>query len=836
MREVRYAIRVLLRSPGFAAVAILSLALGIGANTAIYTVSWVLFSEPLPVANPADLYAVANQLTIPRGGPGMWQINGTSYSDPATGRGYRANLTYPAYAAIRSAAAGSADVFGYSFIREANISVGGIATTGAGALVSGNYFHASGAAIVLGRPLTEDDDRPGASAAVISHRLWTSAFGAAAAALGKVIRVNGVPFTIVGVSGPGFLGMSRGGFFPPMDVSIPLHAQPAVAGDWGPPGSSLFTSDRVFWVHAMARIKKGTPLEPLDVKLGAVFAQSLRASANPSYRRATNVSVRLLSGGRGVDELSGAVKQPLQILAVVVGIVLLVACVNLANLMLARGAAQRKEMSIRLALGSGRWRLMRQVVIESALLSLVGGAVGLLIGTAGGSALLRILTASAGPIALAVAPDWRMLATTAAFATAAAIISSLLPAVRLLRADVGPGLKTATAAGIGAPRLAIGRLLMIAQIAASVPLVAGAVILLRSIGNLDRVNPGFDAARLVSFRIDPALNGYDRARVEQTYARILDRARAVPGVTSASMLSEPLLAGISSNTSVRRDDGSVMDLFFNRVSAGFFETLGVSIVAGRAIEPADGLNAPPVVVLNESGARELFRGGPALGRHFLLFGEDVQVVGIVRDTKYSSVRKAAPPTVFQPYAQATKFAPRAMYVIARTSVAPIAVLGSLRAAAEDADRDVPVSHLTTEQQQIDDTLGTEVALTRLLMLFGAFALFLACIGLHGVTAYSVARRTSEIGVRVALGAQRGDVLWLILRQVVVVTVAGLAIGIPVAVASGRAVAAYLFGVAPADPISLIAAALLMTIIAVFAGYVPARRAARLDPLQALRID
>lgn len=833
---VWYAIRVLRRSPGFAAVASLSLAIGIGANTAIYAVSWVLFSQPLRVTDPSSLVAIGTRLTTPRGMPGIWQISSSSYRDPANGRMYGMNVSYGAYTALRAAAADAADVFAFSFVREANLSIDGVALTSAAALVSGNYFRAAGAPITLGRPLTDEDDHPGASTAVISHRLWTSALAGDPSAIGKVIRVNGVPFTIVGVSGPGFLGMSRGGFFPPMDVSIPLHAQPAVTQDWGPPGSSLFTTDRVFWIHAMARVKPDAALATLQARLGTVFAQSLRASTVAAYSRATDVDLRLVPGGRGVDDLSRHAEQPLRILVIVVGVVLLVACVNLANLMLARGAAQRKEMSIRLALGSGRWRLARQVVLESAILSFAGGGLGLLIGTFGGRALLRMLTASAGPSGLGVATDWRMLATTGAIACAAALISALVPALRLCRADVGSGLKAAIGAGLGAPRLTVGRLLMIAQIAASVPLVAGAIIFLRTIGSLDRVDPGFRTDHLVSFLVEPSLNGYDPAKVEQINARVLRGVRAVPGVLSASMAADPLLGGVSSNSSFVRDDGSEVDLSFNRVGAGFFGTVGVPIVAGRDIRETDGPRAPAVAVVNESAARALFRTGPAVGRHFMLFDQSAEIVGIVRDTKASSVRQAALPMVFQPYAQATRFAPRGMYVIVRTSVAPAALLGVLRAAAADVDRDVPVSHLMTEQQQIDDTLGTERALTRLLVVFGGFALFLACIGLHGVTAYSVARRTSEIGLRVALGATRGNVLWLVLRQMVVVTVIGLAIGIPIALAGGHAIAALVYGVEPTDPVSLVCGALLMALVAGVAGYVPARSAARLDPLTALRVD
>jgi predicted permease len=837
MRDIRYALRVLRRSPGFAAIAVLSLALGIGANTAIFSVSWALFSEPLAIAHPERLFAVANQLRIPTGMGGTSQINGTSYRDPASGRSYRAPMPFPSYLAVRDAAAKDADVFAFTFVREANLSVDGWSTTGAGALVSGNYFRGAGASIALGRALTDDDDRPGVSTAVISHRFWTGAMGGDPAAIGKVIRLNGVPFTIVGVSGPGFVGMSRGGFFPPMDVAIPLHAQAAIAPEWSPSGQSLFTSDRVFWIHVMARVEPSTPIEPLQAKLATAFAQSLKASSHPPYRQATDVDVRLLPGGRGVDEFSRRAGQPVRILTAVVASVLLLACVNLANLMLARGVARQKEISIRLALGSGRLRLLRQAVVESLLLSVVGGALGVLIGIAGGRALLLMLTASQGPTSMTVGASWRLLALTGGAACAATVLFGLLPAVRLIRRDVAPSLKLSTAAGTGAPRLTAGRLLMVVQVAVSVPLVAGAAIFLQTIYNLDSVNLGFNPERLLSFRVDPALNGYDSERVARTYERILDRARAVPGVSSATLVQEALLSGWSSNTYVAREDGTKVDMYYNRVGPDYFSTLGIAIVSGRAIDTRDGAAAPRVVVINETAARALFGGAPALGRRLKPFDHELEVVGVARDTKYDSVRKDVVPTMFIPYRQPTPFSRGgAMHVVARTTVPPAALMGELRRVAADVDRDVPISRMKTQQAQIQETLGTEIAFTRLLIAFGAFALFLACIGLHGVTAYSVARRTSEIGVRIALGAQRGDVLWLVLRQVVTMTAAGLALGIPLAVAAGRAVGAMLFGVKPADPISLGAAALLMAVVAGIAGYLPARRAARLDPLVALRVE
>jgi len=351
------------------------------------------------------------------------------------------------------------------------------------------------------------------------------------------------------------------------------------------------------------------------------------------------------------------------------------------------------------------------------------------------------------------------------------------------------------------------------------------------------VNLGFNPDRLISFRVDPTLNGYGSERVAQTFERMLDRVREVPGVASATLAQEALLSGWSSNTTVTRDDGvKKIDLYYNRIGPDYFATFGIPLAAGRAIDRRDRAASPRVVVINETAARALFDGAPAIGRRLKPFDEELEVVGVARDTKYDSVRKAVVPTMFIPYAQPTPFPIGAMHVVVRTSVAPAVVMNGLRTAAGGVDRDVPVSRMKTQRQQIDETLGTEIAFTRLLVAFGAFALFLACIGLHGVTAYSVARRTGEIGVRIALGARRSDVLWLVLRQVVIITAAGLAIGIPIAVASGRAVSALLYGVKPADPLSLAGAAILMALVAGIAGYVPARRAARLDPLTALRVD
>jgi predicted permease len=376
---------------------------------------------------------------------------------------------------------------------------------------------------------------------------------------------------------------------------------------------------------------------------------------------------------------------------------------------------------------------------------------------------------------------------------------------------------------------------MVAQVAVSVPLVAGAVIFLQTLHNLERVDLGFNPDRLVSFRLDPSLSGYDGTRVEQIYERTLNRVRGTPGVSLATLVANPLLAGTSSFTHVTLTDGSTREVFYNRVGPDYFGTLGIPIVAGRAIEARDRSEASRVVVINEAAAGALFGGESALGRRLGVFKGDAEVVGVVRDTKYDNIRTAPVPTLFLPYTQSVGPL-RAMYVVVRTAVAPAALMGALRAVVAEVDRDVPVSRMKTQTEQIQETLGTERAVTRLLVIFGAFALFLACIGLHGLTAYAVARRTSEIGLRIALGGQRAAVLRLMLRQAVVVTSVGVAGGIALTIAGGKAASSLVYGVEPLDPVSLAAAAVMISVVTGLAAYLPARRAARLEPVSALRSE
>jgi predicted permease len=623
-----------------------------------------------------------------------------------------------------------------------------------------------------------------------------------------------------------------------MDVTIPLRALPALSAPWPTAGESLFTSDAVFWIHSMARIHEGTPIAALEAKLTTTLIAWLKGSSVPSFYQADAVKVRLLPGGRGLDQFSSRAGQPIRILTVVVALVLLLACVNLANLMLARGVAQAKEISIRLALGSGRVRLVRQALIESLILSLVGATIGSWIGVFGGRTLLHMLTSSVGPVAMRVEMNWRMMGLTALVACVATVLFAVFPAIRLARRDLIRTMKTALASRGGARQFRPAMILMAAQVAISVPLVAGAAIFLQTVHNLGRVDLGFDPNRLVTLRVDPSLSGYDRTRVEQIYDRILDQVRDVAGVSSATLLAEPLLTGTTSSTTVTRRDGNKGELYYHRVGPDYFATMGIPIVVGRGIEARDRADAPRAIVINETAAAAFFGSESPLGQKLRLFNRvDAEIVGVVRDTKYDSLRKPAVPTMFMPYTQtAGPLKLGAMYIIVRTAGAPAALTSALRRVVADVDRDVPISRMKTQIEQVQESLGTEIALTHLLTAFGAFALFLACIGLHGLTAYAVARRTSEIGLRIALGAQRGAVFRLIVRQALVVTVIGLAAGIPLAIAGGKAVSSLLFGVKPLDPVSFAAAAGIISFVAALAAYLPARRAARLEPLSALRSD
>ena len=694
-------------------------------------------------------------------------------------------------------------------------------------LVSGNYFSALRVPIAAGRGLTDADDREGAApVAVLSFGLWQRAFGGDPAAVGRDIRINGQHFTVVGIAGRGYFGVSNGGFFPPADVTLALHAQPLVLPQWS--RESFFTSEKAYWLHVLARVTDESTEARLAERLTAAF------NALPGTARFTGAKITLLPGARGLESLRPTFEKPVAILGGVATLVFVIACVNVAGLVLARSLARQREFWIRLALGSGRARLIRQTFVECALVAAAGGLFGLVLSVWAAPALVAIVAGSQAN-AVAVPLDARLALTSVGVSLLATLLFGAVPALRLAGVASAPEFLRQSGAAGQAPRLRAGRLLIAMQIAVSVPLVVGSALFLRTIHNLSRVELGFEPKNLIVFRLDPTLNAYTEDRSRRLFADVLARLDAEPGVRSTTLLENGLIAGRSSGTSMRVDAGEPKSILVNRVGPGFFETLGLPLAAGRGIGLQDRIGAARVGVLNEAGVRQFFGGQNPIGRHVRMGGfiapDPIEIVGVARDSKYSSLRGAASPTIFLPYLQAANM--RDMVVAVRHDGARD-LPRRIRAAVAGVDRDVPVTALKTQEAQIEESMANERMFTTLLVFFGGFALLLACIGLHGVTSYAVARRTSEIGVRMALGAQRPQVLWLILRDVVVLAGIGLAAGIPAAVAASRSVRSLLFGVEPADPWSVAAGAAIMFAVAVAAGFVPARRAAELDPLVALR--
>lgn len=834
--DVRYAVRTLARRPGFATVAILSLALGIGANTAIYTVVRAVLLDPLAVPAPTHLFAVGWHSDGPRA-RGILQINSTSYRDERRGVSYSSNFSYSLYRALRQA--GGSEVFGFSYAAsDLRASFAGQPVVASGLLVSGNFLSTLGVSTQVGRPLGESDDRPGAAAvAVLSSAFWRRVLGADPSVVGRTIELDGSPFTVVGVTAPGFYGMSKGGpLFSPTDILLPLAAEPLVYTRSTP--RALFDQDDHWWLQVMARVEPGAPATHLEAVLTAAFRSTLAASAGPALRSAGNGELRLLPAPRGIDSWTRAFREPLLILGIVAGVVLVIASLNVGNLLLVRASARQKELSIRLALGSSRWLLVRAILVEGLVLATAGGALGILIGIWGGRALLAMMIAGSTKTAFDVRMDGQLLAAAGIASVVAALVFSALPALRTARGPIAPLMKH-VAAGPNTRWFSAGRVLMAGQVAISLPLLVGAALFLRTIHNLATVDLGFDPARLLMFHVDPSLNGYGANQVERLYGRLLERLEAIPGVDAATVTDVVLLSRLQDNWTFTVPGADPKNLKFARIGPAYFETFGIPTVAGRTIGVQDHSGAPRVAVVNEAAARILFGSGPALGRPLTMQSDPpaaFEIVGIVKDSRYTSPRDPMPPIVYLSYAQTTLGRLGPMTIAVRSSVAIPALTEAVRAAMADVDRNVPMTNLTTQKAQLDESVGTERTFMRLLLAFGAFALVLASIGLHGITAYSVVRRTNEIGVRIALGARDGEILRLVLRQVVGITVVGITIGVPAAVAAARLVRASLFGVAPFDPLSVIGAALVMLIVAASAGFFPARRAARLDPLVALRSE
>jgi macrolide transport system ATP-binding/permease protein len=716
-------------------------------------------------------------------------------------------------------------------------------------MVTSGYFPALGVSPVLGRAILPEDEKPSAPrVAVISDGFWRRAYGRSRAVLGKTLVLNGIDVTIVGVAPTSFTGIEIGRS---PDVWIQMGPRRGLI-PWGgrfsdKPPEEVYAAPDGWWLEVVGRLKPGVTIEQARAELQRLFLESLLAGMDARPPADKLPAVTLTPAPQGLNTLSQRFSTPLAILFVVVGLVLLVACANVATLLLARATARRKEMAVRMAIGAPRARMVGQLLTESLLYAAAGAVLGLLLAVAGGRTLLLLIAQarSSDPLPLGVPLDVTVLAFTAAVSLVTTLLFGVAPALRATRLDVAVDLKEhAPTAGTGGRRLVkAGHVLVAAQVALSLPLVLGAGLFLRTLDNLERQPLGFDPEGILLFKLGPATAEFTGGKLLATCDEIRNRVEALPGVRSAGASRLGLITGWVNNGRVSIP-GDAPDLdsrqrrgFWNQVTPGFLETMGMKLVLGRTLDERDTADAPAVAVVNESMARQLFPGGNPIGRQFYLSrtpsGQPVEIVGVVRDAKYASLRAPAPPTAYVPYTQ-SRVPLSAMFFQVRVPGDPAAIATSVRRIAHDVAPGVPVSDVKTQAQQIDESLGQETMYARLFGVFSLIALGLACVGLYGTMAYALERQTREIGIRMALGAARGRVLRRAMLESAVVTAAGIGVGTLLAAAGARYVRSLLFEITPFDVRTLAASVLVMLAVALAAAFVPARRASRLDPLRALR--
>jgi predicted permease len=839
-RDLRYGWRVLLKAPLFTAISILSLAMGIGANTAIFSLVDTVLLRMLPVRSPEQLAILkwsANEQ------PGALYFYANSSRKDGQGRFQINVFSWDIFAEVRSHSRTLSDAFGFSHVGQLNVTANGEPRVAGGLLVAGNYFSGLGVHALLGRPIVADDDTvDGVPAAVVSYRFWERAFGLDRAAIGKTIYINRQPSVVVGVTPREFFGVSAGGFVatPEVDVTLPIRFRDRFGWVSRTP-TPFFAPDR-FWIQMMGRVKPASDERAVRAELTAILTGHMPEAIlrNPLTGA---VRIEFEAGSQGLDYLRQRYRQPLLILMTVVGLTLLMACANLAGLLMARATARRKEITLRLALGAGRWRLVWQLLVEGALLSLGGAAAGVLLAFWGVHALLAMV--SSGPVAilLQVHPDARILGFTAAISLLTTLLFGLAPALRATRLDLAQGMKEDTPLERGNRRFGPVRTLVTAQIAVALLLLAGATLFTRSLANLRAIPLGFNPKNLVLFGLAPGRSGYDEVRGYQLYERVLERLNRMPRVIGASLSTDTPISGFGDGGAIRVEGGDskkAAGTMINDIGPNFFDVMRIPLVLGRAIDQRDMGSASKVAVINETCARRYFGAGSPIGKRFRWRGGpdwEIQVVGVVRDAKYQELRGDSPPTVYVPYTQSQRGGwLQQMDFEVRAAGDPAAAVAAIRAAVREVDRTLPLLDVKTMEGQIDEALAQERLFASLVTLFGAIALALACVGLYGLVSYSVASRTREIGLRMALGADRLGVLRMILGQVAITTAAGLTVGVPATLALTRIVESQLYGIEAHDPLSILAAAAGVTVVAMLAAFFPARRAMHIDPVRALRYE
>ena len=830
-RDVQYAARMLRKSPTFAAIAILTIGLGVGANTAVFSLMESAVWRPLAVRAPQRLRLMTwvsgpNDVMTISTGPTVIGPDGARLQVP---------FSYAAFVALRQQTQGLADLCAFRDLSGMTAVVAGQAEVVNVDLVSGSFYETLGVSTSIGRPIEQSDDAPGASAvSVLSDGFWVRRFGRSAAVLGQRLDVNGVPTTIVGVNPPAFSGATEG--FAP-DVFLPLHVQPAVWPSRYIRDGSMLGDPAAWWLSLIGRlapaVSDGRTQAVLDVALRNAVKSTL-----PDRVRRDQPQLRMVDGSRGVDELGDQFGRPLRVLLALTGFVLLLACVNLANLLLARADGRRRELSVRLAIGAGRARLARQLFTEAAVLAMLGGAAAVAIGYGVRDVIPALLGAPWLPPRFEGRFDMPVLGATIALTLVTGFLVSLAPMWRAIRTSPNTALKD-SGRTTGARTVAGGRSLVAVQVAVSVVLLAGAGLFIRTLTNLDRTNLGFDPRHIVLFSIDPPRSAYTGAKRIALFERLEDALRAIPGVRQASLSSSALVGQDTSTTSVAPDGrtppgGAVRKAWVNDVGQDFFQTMGIPVLQGRAFQAEDAATSESVIVVNRAFVRTFFPSGDALGHTVLSNSTVSRIVGIVEDTPFHDLRTPPPPTLFRPYRQLRDMAGMTFEIA--TDLRSGSIADSVRQVVRGIDPQVPIRDLRTQGAQIASTLSQERLFALLTAAFGLLAVTLTCIGIYAIVANAVARRTAEVGVRMALGARPSAIVLMLVRQTAIATVIGLAAGALGVLALGPYLSSLLYGVQGRDPVTLGVAVVVAFAAGIIAAAVPAGRAARLSPLAALGHD
>jgi len=843
LRDLQYTFRTLGRAPGFTAVAVLTLGLGIGANTAIFTLLDQILLRLLPVKNPQQLVLLT--------------MKGRHYGSNWGGNA----ISHPMFRDFREHNQVFTDMF-CRFPLAASMTAGQRSERVSVEMVSGTYFSTLGIVPAAGRLFTQEDDvtRSGHPYVVLNYSFWKSRFAGDPQIVGTTLLLNNYKMTVVGVAQQGFDGVELG--FSPK-VFVPIMMQPQIMT--GNP-EDMLKERRNRWVNAFGRLKPGVSMQQAKASLQPFMHSMLESEVQlPAFAHASKYDrdeflkcyIDLLPGSQGRSYVRSQLSTPLWVLMATTGVVLLIACANLANLMLVRGTGRAKEIAVRLAMGATRSRIVGQLLTESLTLSLFGGIAGLALAFLADGALMKIyLPSDSGGINISSSPDLRVLAFNLVVAVVTGVLFGLVPAIRTTKPNISGTLKD-QAGGVvgGGGHHRLRKALVISQVTLSLLLLVGAGLFLRSLANLRNLGPGFSPERLIGFNIDPSLNGYTPERMKIFYPQLTDALSAIPGVQSVGLAGVRILEDNEwdSNVTVegftpdKPDDQA--QPYMNVISPNYFATMGVPIIVGRDFRATDNHEVKhgpeewnwnaTTVIINDKFAKKFFPNRNPVGLH-LGFGTDpgtptdMEIIGVVKDFKYTNLRDEIPAQAFLPYLGQRFLGEMTVYV--RTTADPNQLMSSIRSKLADLDSNIPLYAMRTTEVQINNSLSSERMIASLSAVFGLLATLLAVIGLYGVMAYTVAQRTREVGIRMALGAARGNVIWMVMREVMVLVAIGVIAGVSAALALTRVVQSQLFGLTPHDPLTLALAAAVLALVACAAGYIPALRASRLDPVTALRYE